>query len=182
MSDQTKYQLFQQAFYQHYEPLCRYAFALVKEYDASEDIVQETFLRVWEKKQELVGTDGLNFYLFGAVRNNCLSFLEKKQKNIVGELTGDEIADTSMERPPEKESGKDYHTLLQEAMDNLPPKCREVFVLSRVSGLTYQQISETLDISVKTVENHMGKALRILRSFIRGKQACIVPLALYFLF
>lgn len=182
MSDQTKYQLFQQAFYKYYEPLCRYAFALVKEYDSCEDIVQETFLRVWEKKQELVGTNDLNFYLFGAVRNNCLSFLEKKQKNIISELTGDEVADPPMEKAPEKESGKDYNTLLQEAMDNLPPKCREVFVLSRVSGLTYQQISETLDISVKTVENHMGKALRILRSFIRGKQACLVPLALYFLF
>ncbi len=182
MQDQSKYQLFQQAFYQHYEPLCRYAFTLVKEYDSCEDIVQETFLRVWEKKQELIGTNGLNFYLFGAVRNNCLSFLEKKQKNIISEFRGEEVAEMPEEKGPGMDSGKDYNTLLQEAIEHLPPKCREVFVLSRVSDLTYQQISEALDISVKTVENHMGKALRILRSFIRGKQVCIASFALLFLF
>ena len=181
MQDPTKYQLFQQAFYKYYEPLCRYAFTLVKEYEASEDIVQETFLRIWEKKQELVGTNGLNFYLFGAVRNNCLSFLEKKKKNIISELRGEEEAVMPVDRRPEEDSEKDYDTLLKEAMDQLPPKCREVFVLSRVSDLTYQQISETLGISVKTVENQMGKALKILRSFIRGKQASIIPLALLFL-
>jgi RNA polymerase sigma-70 factor (family 1) len=182
MQDQTKYQLFQQAFYQFYEPLCRYAFTLVKEHDSCEDIVQETFLRIWEKKQELIGTDGLNFYLFGAVRNNCLSFLEKKQKSLISEFRGEEVADMPVEKDPGMDTGKDYNTLLKEAMENLPPKCREVFVLSRVSDLTYQQISETLDISVKTVENHMGKALRILRSFIRGKQVCMAAAALLFLF
>lgn len=182
MQDPNKYQLFQQAFYQYYEPLCRYAYTLVKEYDSCEDIVQETFLRVWEKKQELIGTDSLNFYLFGAVRNNCLSFLEKRQKHIISELRGEEVAEMPIEKNPAMDTGKDYHTLLQEAMENLPPKCREVFVLSRVSDLTYQQISEALDISVKTVENHMGKALRILRSYIRGKQVCLAALALLFLF
>jgi RNA polymerase sigma-70 factor (family 1) len=182
MQDQTKYQLFQQAFYQHYEPLCRYANTLVKEYDSCEDIVQETFLRVWEKKQELIGTDGLNFYLFGAVRNNCLSFLEKRQKNIISEFRGEELAEMPVEKSPGMDTGKDYNTLLQEAMEHLPPKCREVFVLSRVSDLTYQQISDTLNISIKTVENHMGKALRILRSFVRGKQVCILTLTLLFLF
>ncbi|MBO9562440.1 MAG: RNA polymerase sigma-70 factor [Niastella sp.] len=182
MQDPTKYQLFQEAFHSYYEQLCRYAFALTKEYDSSEDIVQEVFLRVWEKKQELIGTKELNFYVFGAVRNNCLSFLEKKRKNMVSELKGQEVADAPMERDPEKESGKDYNTLLQEALQQLPPKCREVFVLSRISDLTYQQISETLDISVKTVENHMGKALRILRTFIRGKNVSIIPLTLFFLY
>jgi RNA polymerase sigma-70 factor (ECF subfamily) len=183
MSAQNTYQQFQEAFYAQYEPLCRYAYTLVKDYDACEDIVQETFLKIWEKKQELIGTDGLNFYLFRAVRNNCLSFLEKKQKTIISTLRDEDVADM----PGEKElattdTGKDYDTLLKEAMDNLPPKCREVFILSRVSDLTYQQISETLDISVKTVENHMGKALRILRSFIRGKQTFILALSLLFLY
>jgi len=72
----------------------------------------------------------------------------------------------------------------REALQLLPPKCREVFVLSRVNKLTYQQIAETLQISVKTVENQMGKALKILRGFIRGKQlpAMAVLLLMTFMF
>ena len=64
----------------------------------------------------------------------------------------------------------DFDTLLKAALENLPPKCREVFILSRVSNLTYKQISDTLGISIKTVENQMGKALKILRAYIRQKQ------------
>ncbi|MDF2189618.1 RNA polymerase sigma-70 factor [Paraflavitalea sp. CAU 1676] len=178
MHEEYTYRLFQQAFNEHYEALCKYAFTLVKDREACEDIVQETFLRVWEKKKELIGTDGLNFYMFRAVRNNCLSYLEQRQKHAVSELRSVDLADAPGETNREKESGKDYQTLLNEAIENLPPKCREVFVLSRVSDLSYQQISDTLDISVKTVENHMGKALRILRSFVRSKQVCLAPLVL----
>ena len=74
------YRVFQEIFNKQYEPLCKYAFTLVKEQHSCEDIVQETFLRVWEKKQNLIGSEELTWYLFTAVRNNCLSFLEKKQK------------------------------------------------------------------------------------------------------
>jgi RNA polymerase sigma factor (sigma-70 family) len=70
----------------------------------------------------------------------------------------------------------DYDTLLKNALQNLPPKCREVFVLSRVSGLTYQQISSSLGISIKTVENQMCKALKILRTYIKQKQVSILLL------
>jgi len=172
MPDQSLYQSFQQAFHLHYEPLCQYAFTLVKEEEACEDIVQEIFLRVWEKKQELVGTEALRYYLYTATRNNCLTWLEKSKKSPVVRLTGHETAEAPVpapardtDRPP-----ADFNTLLNEALDLLPPKCREVFILSRVNKLTYQQIAETLGISIKTVENQMGKALRILRGFIRDKQ------------
>lgn len=182
MQEKSTYQLFQQAFNEQYQPLCRYAFTLVKDREACEDIVQETFLRVWEKRKDLIGTEGLNFYLFRAIRNNCLSFLEHKQKHAASELRSVDLADAPGDTNREKENGKDFPTLLNEAIENLPPKCREVFVLSRVSDLSYQQISDTLDISVKTVENHMGKALKILRSFVRSKQACLAPLALIFFY
>ena len=172
MQDQSLlYQSFQQAFHQHYGALCQYAFTLVKEEEACEDIVQEIFLRVWEKKQDLVGTEALRYYLYTATRNNCLTYLEKSRKSVVTRLTGQETAEEPAPLREKERPVADFDTLLNEALELLPPKCREVFVLSPVSNLTYQQIADTLDISIKTVENQMGKALKILRGFIRGRQA-----------
>lgn len=173
------YRLYQEVFFKYYEPLCRYAFNLVKEPHSCEDIVQETFLRVWEKKQNLIGSEELTWYLYTAVRNNCLSFLEKQKKTVLGDVSSHEITEISYEQPQANAIETDFDTLLKNALVNLPPKCREVFVLSRVSGLTYKQISESMGISIKTVENQMGKALKILRAYIRDKQglytiACLV--------
>ena len=175
------YRLFQETFYKHYEPLCKYAFTLVKESHSCEDIVQEIFLKVWEKKQNLIGSEELTWYLYTAVRNNSLSFLEKKQKTVLGEVNGQEITEMPEERftPITKEA--DFDTLLNNALDHLPPKCREVFVLSRVSDMTYKQISDSLGISIKTVENQMGKALKILRAYIKQKQGLYTIACLIFL-
>jgi RNA polymerase sigma-70 factor (family 1) len=176
------YRLFQETFYKYYEPLCKYAFTLVKEPHSCEDIVQETFLRVWEKKQNLIGSEELTWYLYTAVRNNCLSFLEKSQKTVLGEVPALEITQFLEERVQPITKEVDYDTLLKNALENLPPKCREVFVLSRVSNLTYKQISDSLGISIKTVENQMGKALKILRSYIRQKQGLYGFLSFIFMF
>jgi RNA polymerase sigma-70 factor (family 1) len=175
------YRLFQETFYKYYEPLCKYAFTIVKEPHSCEDIVQETFLRVWEKKQNLIGSDELTWYLYTAIRNNCLSFLYKKQKTVLGEFNGREEIETPGERPITNAPETDYDTLLKKALENLPPRCREVFVLSRVSNLTYKQISDSLGISIKTVENQMGKALKILRSYIRQNQEIPAIVSIFFM-
>jgi RNA polymerase sigma-70 factor (family 1) len=175
------YRFFQETFYKHYEPLCKYAFTIVKEPHSCEDIVQETFLRVWEKKQNLIGSEELTWYMYTAVRNNCLSFIEKKQKTVLGEFNGQEIIDMPGERPSPTARESDYDTLLKEALTNLPPKCREVFVLSRVSNLTYKQIGDSLGISIKTVENQMGKALKILRAYIKQKQGIPAIISIFFM-
>jgi RNA polymerase sigma-70 factor (family 1) len=175
------YRLFQETFYKHYEPLCKYAFTIVKEPHSCEDIVQETFLRVWEKKQNLIGSEELTWYMYTAVRNNCLSFIEKKQKTVLGEFKGQEIIDMPGERPSPTAKESDYDTLLKEALSNLPPKCREVFILSRVSNLTYKQIGDSLGISIKTVENQMGKDLKILRAYIKQKQGIPAIISIFFM-
>ncbi len=175
------YHQFQQEFSHYYEPLCLYAFSIVKETHACEDIVQDIFMHVWEKRQNLVGNEGIRYYLFTAVRNNCLTWLQKNKRSVVTELTGQE----SMKPAPELYSTEnvetDFRILMQTALDRLPPKCREVFVLSRMGKLTYQEIADTRGISVKTVENQMGKALKILRNFIRERQAQI-PIVLFSIF
>jgi RNA polymerase sigma-70 factor (family 1) len=167
------YQSFQQSFFRFYEPLCQYAFTLVKEEAACEDIVQDIFMRIWEKKQDLIGKQELQYYLYTAVRNNCLTFLEKQRKNPTAHLLTDDIPDEEAVRPGEQVPETDLTGLLKHAFEQLPPKCREVFALSRLNGLSYQQISEVLGISIKTVENQVGKALKILRAYWQQQQAPI---------
>ncbi|WP_127129768.1 RNA polymerase sigma-70 factor [Pseudoflavitalea rhizosphaerae] len=170
------YHQFQQEFSHHYEPLCKYAFSFVKEVHAAEDIVQDIFVHVWEKKQNLVGNEDMRYYLFTAVRNNCLTWLQKNKRSVVITLTGQEGLQTAPEEYRMEKTETDFNILMQSALNKLPQKCREVFVLSRMSKLTYQQIADAQGISVKTVENQMGKALRILRRFIRERQAYLTVL------
>ena len=172
----TLYRSFREAFHTYYQPLCQYAFTIVKDMNSCEDIVQETFLRIWEKKQNLIGTRDLPFYLYTAIRNNCLTYLEKQQKTVLRDIEVQEITEAPADRSKSEQPESNYDTLLKNALDNLPPKCREVFELSRMSGLTYQQIGQTLGISVKTVENQMSKALKILRAYIKQKHVGILLL------
>lgn len=172
------YHQFQQEFSHYYEPLCQYAYSIVKEMHVCEDIVQDIFLHVWEKKQNLVGNEGIRYYLFTAVRNNCLTWLQRNKRSVVTALTGQEIMQPAPELYSNENTETDFQVLMQSALDRLPPKCREVFVLSRMGKLTYQEIADTQGISVKTVENQMGKALRILRNFIRERQTYL-PIVLF---
>ena len=162
--DQLLYRQFQQVFTQHYNGLCNYAHSFLRDADASEDIVQEVFTRIWEKRQDLIGREAIRYYLFTAVRNNCLTHLQRNKKSGMVALADQD----GSEMPAALAAGApatDFRQLLQQGLAALPPKCREAFLLSRIGLLTYQEIAAQLGISVKTVENQIGKALRLLRAF-----------------
>ena len=165
----TSHTLYKQAFHAYYQPLCQYAHTLVPSAPDCEDMVQEIFLHVWEKKKELIGREALRFYLFTATRNRCLNYLRKHKKI---QFTGLEGWDDPVEMATGKEPERpvDLAGAVTEALGLLPVRCREVFVLSRIGQLTYQQIATNLGISAKTVENQIGKALKIMRSFVQEKQ------------
>lgn len=161
------HQNFENYFRQHYERLCSYAYTFLKDEESCEDLVQEVFIKIWEQRQDLIGSDQLKFYLFTAVRNNCLTSLQKNKKYGFRELKDEDAFDDIIIRIAPEVKTKDPRILVSQAMEQLPPKCREVFMLSRLSGLTYQQIADSLGISVKTVENQMGKAIRMLKVFAK---------------
>ena len=161
------YNSFETNFRQHYERLCSYAYTFLKEEASSEDIVQEVFIRIWERRKDLIGSNQLKFYLFTAVRNNCLTAIAKNKKNAVVELGEEDAHDEINLKIEVVNSSSDPKILLAKAMEQLPPKCREVFMLSRLSGQSYQQIADSLGISAKTVENQIGKAIKILKVFAK---------------
>lgn len=168
MSTGDHYKQFQQVFEQHYNPLCKYAFSFIKEKDICEDIVQDVFARIWETRRDLVVIDGIKFYLFKAVRNNCLTYLRREQRLPVSSLN--EMEDTWPVAGTEIDYGDgiNYKALLGKGIDQLPPKCKEVFLLSHLGDLSNQQVADNLGISIKTVNNQLWKALKFLKNFAKN--------------
>lgn len=152
---------FKQLFHFYYEPLCRYATGIIKSPDDAEEIVQQVFLRIWERRSELNITVSFKAYLYRSVHNASLNHKQRSKDNLrfddvqLRVVHAAEAVHDMDVKMLEKEIGK--------ALDALPGQCRKVFELSRFEELKYREIAELLDISVKTVENQMGKALRIMR-------------------
>lgn len=152
---------YEDLFHAHYEPLTRYAFSMMKNMDEAEDVVQRLFVKFWEKRNELSVQDS-RAYLFRATYNTCLNEL-KRIKRESARYTDGTVEVSGTDIASHRVLGQELEDQLSSAMDKLPDKCREVFRLSRYEELSYKEISERLDISVKTVENHIAKALRIMR-------------------
>jgi len=153
---------FDTIFREHYASLVRCADAMLHRRDVAEEIVQDVLLALWQRRDSLVVEDSLRAYLFRATRNRSLNHI----RHLAIERRAEpELSATEPGGAPGAENvlGDEMETALRRAIGALPPRCREVFELSRVSGLRYAEIAVTLGISVKTVEAQMGKALRVLR-------------------
>lgn len=154
--------VFEQVFRLHYAALCRFASGILSDAENAEEIVQDVFARIWEKRATLSITVSVKSYLFRAVHNGCITFIQKQKKNMRLEEAGLKIMHRSTgETPPIQQ--QELEQAIGEAIGSLPAQCRRVFELSRFEELKYSEIATALNISVKTVENQMGKALRILR-------------------
>lgn len=152
---------FQWLFREWYTRLAEHAWRLLGERDAAEDAAQEVFVALWRGRERLPEAGALAGYLHRAVRNRALNQL-RARKGEVADPDGQMVpaVDPDAPRRLEEEQLADQ---LAVALATLPPRTREVFLLSRDQGLTYAAIALTLGISVKTVETLMGRAIRALR-------------------
>jgi RNA polymerase sigma-70 factor (ECF subfamily) len=153
---------FEELFRSLYRPLLRYACTMLKDEDEAEDIVQQLFVKVWEKNLLNQVHSSSKSMLYQAVYNASLNRIKHlgTRKNFADETRLLPNFDLQ-----EEESGyRELKARLELAMNELPPQCQNVFKLSRFRGYSYAKIADELGISIKTVENHMGKALQILRS------------------
>ena len=156
----------QAVFDQHYPDVCRAIYRLIPDNALMEDLAQEVFVRFWEKREQIEVTGSLAGYLHRMAVNEALGHL-RRQKHF-------EDADKALHLPAHAADGaettlmqRDLAESLQTAMDALPPRCRTVFQLSRFEEMTYQEIADHMGTSIKTVENQMGKALKILRERLK---------------
>lgn len=146
--------------------LVSYAKEYVIDTDMASNLVQEAFLNLWEKRNNIKEGTVLNAYLYKTVRNNCLNYLRhlKVADRYAGQvnevsLNYEALRDKSAERLLEAEILDRLH----KAVDMMTPQCRNVFVLSRFEGKSYKEIAQELGVAEKTVENQMGKALKVAR-------------------
>ena len=167
---------FEMLFRTYYQPLCNYAYTFVQDRDEAEEIVQATFLSVWEKRDTLEIHTAVKPYLYAMVRNASLNVLKHekvKQQHAQVEMA---VAERSVESVARTVMASELEHKIYKAMDALPEQCRLVFKLSRFEELKYAEIAQQLDISIKTVENHMGKALRIMREQLRDYLPLVIVL------
>ncbi|GAB3011073.1 RNA polymerase sigma-70 factor [Spirosoma pulveris] len=155
---------FESVFRQYYAPLCRYARQLLPDPDEAEEEVQAMFLAVWEKRDSLYITASLKSYLYRAVHNRCLNRIKHESIRDEHRDFSCSSSDAHVESPMQKVLGDELADRVQAAIQKLPEQCRLAFTLSRYEELKYGEIADQLGISIKTVENQIGKALRILRT------------------
>lgn len=158
---------FEMMFKSHYQPLCNYAYSFLLDRDEAEEVVQATFLAIWEKKEGITIASSLKAYLYRAVRNNCLNVLKhaKIKKRHAEESAF--VSDRSHEAVAQSVISTELDQKIGDALMALPEQCRLIFKLSRYEELKYAEIAQQLNISVKTVENQIGKALKIMREQLK---------------
>lgn len=154
---------FELVFKEHFKNLHAYACTILKEETAAEEIVQQIFFKLWERSEVLSISGSVAAYLYRSVHNECLNYLKHQKVRSNYRQHIDVMNKNESEHAGKKLSMKELEGRLAEALNDLPEQCRTIFQLSRFEELRYREIAERLDISVKTVENQMGKALKILR-------------------
>ena len=157
---------FEQFFHENYGPLCRFAFQFLKDKDETEDVVQQLFVKVWEGRNSLKISTSWKAYLYASVKNLC--FNKIKHKQVVDEYESHIKYTESYETVSEDEiEASEMQQKISEVIDQMPEQRKKVFTLSRFEGYKYREIAEELNISVKTVENHMGSAMKYLRKELK---------------
>lgn len=155
---------FEMLFKQYYQPLVNYCFTIVKDRNDAEDIVQQTFTQLWQKREELQIETSAKAYLYRAVHN---AGLNKLRQNAVRTSYANDVRYTSDLHSAETAEPHDLKERIAAAIEQLPEQCGKIFKMSRFEEMKYQEIANALGLSVKTVENQMGKALKVLRETLK---------------
>ena len=163
-----------EAFYDKYfDPILVYCNHYVTDREMAKEMAQDTFLKLWETKESLNNNTNIQSFLYRIARNNCLNHikhLKVEQKYLdytKAQKTEIELNELALSQSSaEKIISEELEEKINLTIGSLPPRCRQVFELSRFKGKKYREIASDLNISVKTVENQIQKALKILRENI----------------
>lgn len=167
----SKLEIFDSLFL-HYRPrLVRFAVTYISDHAAAEDIVMESFMGYWEKRNSLASDTNPAAYIMASVRNRCLNHLrdESVRRRIREDIRSTEYRylqsriETLEECNPEKIFSQEAEAIVRKTLEDLPENIRDVFIMSRLDGLTHKEIALKLDIPQRRVEFYMSKAMDALR-------------------
>ncbi len=168
---------FSQLFRQLYGPLCLFARRMVSDLDAAENIVQDVFVRLWDNREMLFIHTGIRSYLYAAVKNSCINFSKHGRFAIPLDAETDR-PDASEGEPDKQLESNELAQALDQAISALPPKCREIFLLAKFEGLSYEEIAEVQNISVNTVKTQLKRGLKALSKSLGYLRMIILMLEL----
>ena len=151
---------FSNHFHTHYRPLCLHALHYMGSVEEAEDVVQETFVSLWDKREQLGTIQSVKAYLYTAVRNNCLTRIrDAKPTTPIDKLPPDELL--SEEEQVER---AEMEARIWKMIDELPERRREIFLMAKRDGMSYKEIAAETGLTVKTIENHVFRAMQSLRT------------------
>ncbi len=150
-------------FEQYYAYICKAVYKILPDRTLTEDLAQEVFLELWRKRQQLNISSSLKAYLRRAAVNRSLNYIRDQRIKFTDEAQAPPL-ESNVAGALQRLQADELQERIDQAIDALPDRCRIVFVLSRFEDMSYNEIAAQLDISSKTVENQISKALRLLRA------------------
>ena len=163
----------QTIFQSHFAHIYQTTYKFIKQKEISEDLSQEVFMKLWRKRSSITITQTLKGYLTTMAYHEAMGYL-RKQAPKTADL--DTVSHLSEEDGWENVKKSELERKIHQAINGLAPRCKSVFILSRYEGKTYREIAALMEISVKTVENQMGKALQILRKELQEYIKLALPI------
>lgn len=164
----------------NYQMVCSTIHRFIRDHSLTEDLAQEVFVRFWEKRARINITSSAEAYLRRMAVNEALGYLRRHKNRFTEEITPN-IAGGTDDGVEQQFLHTELENKITDAIDELPPRCRAVFKLSRFEDMTYQQIADQMDISIKTVENQMSKALKYLRERLHGYLQVLIGMIVFWL-
>jgi RNA polymerase sigma-70 factor (ECF subfamily) len=169
---------FSKLFDGYYKALGDYVYRLTESLEITEEIVQDVFIKIWTKKEALSGIESFSNYLFIISRNQTYNFLRKKANEKVRQLEWEKDFEENSILNDDDKSGEFYRSLLEKAIEKLPPQQKKVYLLSRNERLKYEEIAQKLNISPETVKKHMKSAIKFLKSNVNVENDGVLVLIL----
>jgi len=148
--------------------LCDFTYYLTKDEEVAKELVQDTFLSIWEQRKDWSPQGTIRSYLFRAAKNRSLDYLKHQKIVRKWEKTTQEQAIPYSQNEDDHLSQAELITAIDNQIDRLPQKCKIIFIMSRQQGLTYREIAEIQGVSIKTVETQVGRALKKLRESLHN--------------
>ncbi|MDD3915425.1 MAG: RNA polymerase sigma-70 factor [Bacteroidales bacterium] len=154
-------QAFRELFIEFYPALCVFAMRYITQQETARDIVQDVFIKIWKNRKSMDITVSFRNFLITSVRNHCTDYLRKQE--VENRYMEKNMLSVIHSSPEEVYTLKELETTIVEALAKLPPNVRKAFEMSRFRGITYNAIADKMEVSPKTIESYISKALSVLR-------------------
>lgn len=168
-------------FEKYYNKLCNYVYIFLNDHTLSEDIITDLFTNIWLKRNRIEVKQNFKSYIYRSAKNAALAYLRKKKLHVVGFDDVESLNVDTGQNPFTKFSQKQLSTQITSILNKIPQRSREVFVMHRFDEMKYKEISQILEISVKTVENHMSKAIKVLHNNMDAINKLLKFMFIYFI-